>query len=155
MKIAVTSQNRKTITGHAGKCRKFWIYQIEGTQTINRTLLELPIDQSFHESAHAGSHPLDDVNVLISGGMGQGLQSRLKQKGIMAMCTPETDPDAAVQAWLSGTLAELPAELHDHGHDHGHEHDDSHHQHHHHGAPTQEVIGMQSVDQLFSNMFRK
>jgi predicted Fe-Mo cluster-binding NifX family protein len=83
--------------------------------------------------------------------MGQGLQSRLKQKGIMAMCTPETDPDAAVQAWLSGTLAELPAELHDHGH----EHDDSHHQHHHHGAPTQEVIGMQSVDQLFSNMFRK
>ncbi|MCX7144523.1 MAG: ArsR family transcriptional regulator [Proteobacteria bacterium] len=28
MTIAVTSQDRKTITGHAGKCRKFWIYDI-------------------------------------------------------------------------------------------------------------------------------
>ena len=29
MQIAVTSQNRKTITEHAGKCRKFWIYDVE------------------------------------------------------------------------------------------------------------------------------
>ncbi len=25
MKIAVASQNRKTVTAHAGKCRKFWL----------------------------------------------------------------------------------------------------------------------------------
>ena len=29
MQIAVTSQNRKTVTEHAGKCRKFWIYDIK------------------------------------------------------------------------------------------------------------------------------
>ncbi len=29
MKIAVTSQNRKTITDHAGKCRKFWLFDID------------------------------------------------------------------------------------------------------------------------------
>lgn len=29
MKIAVASQNRKEITGHTGRRRKFWIYTIE------------------------------------------------------------------------------------------------------------------------------
>lgn len=27
LRFAVTSQNRKTITEHAGKCRKFWVYE--------------------------------------------------------------------------------------------------------------------------------
>jgi predicted Fe-Mo cluster-binding NifX family protein len=52
MKIAITSQNRKTITGHAGKCRKFWVYEIENNQVLGRSLLELPMEQSFHESNH-------------------------------------------------------------------------------------------------------
>lgn len=118
MKIAVTSQNRKTITGHAGKCRKFWIYQIEEDRVLGRELLELPMEQSFHESGHADAHPLDDVNVLISGGMGQGLRNRLLQQGIQALATSETDPDRAVTAWLQGDLDELPPEL-NHGHGHG------------------------------------
>lgn len=28
MKIAIASQDRKTITGHAGQCRRFWIYEV-------------------------------------------------------------------------------------------------------------------------------
>ncbi len=43
MKIAVTSQNRKTITGHAGKCRKFWTYEIDHKEIVNKTLLELAV----------------------------------------------------------------------------------------------------------------
>ena len=45
MKIAVTSQNRKTITGHAGKCRKFWIYEIVDKKVVDNTLLELALEQ--------------------------------------------------------------------------------------------------------------
>ncbi len=122
MKIAIASQNRKTITGHAGKCRKFWIYQLEGKTVQDKHLLELPIEQSFHESAHAVAHPLDDVNVLISGGMGFGLQNRLKKMGILAVATSETDPERAVSNWLAGNLPELPPDLHSHDHDHGHHH---------------------------------
>ena len=48
MKIAITSQNRKTVTGHAGKGRKFWIYKIDGKTVLGRELLELPIEQTFH-----------------------------------------------------------------------------------------------------------
>lgn len=129
MKVAVASQNRKTVTGHAGKCRKFWIFQITGKEITTRELLELPIEQSFHESDHDQPHPLDGVDVLICGGMGQGLQNRLKQKGILAVATSETDLDRAVASWLDGTLPE--AEPEDHAHGEGHEHG-----HHHHSAQT-------------------
>lgn len=121
MKIAVASQNRKTVTGHAGRCRKFWIYEVECCQVKDKRLLELPIEQSFHESSPHAPHPLDEVNVLISSGMGGGLQNRLKQKGILAVATAETDLERAVADWLNGTLKELPPGLH-HGHDHGGQH---------------------------------
>ncbi len=119
MKIVVTSQNRKTVTGHAGKCRKFWIYDVSNGNVNDKRLLELPIEQTFHESHGAGRHPLDDINVLITAGMGDGLQRRLKQMGIMAVATAETDPERAVADWLNGTLKELPPGM-SHGHHHHH-----------------------------------
>ena len=116
LKIAVTSQNRKTITGHAGKCRKFWIYDVAAGEVQGRALLELSIDQTFHAST---ASPLAGIDALISGGMGTGLQARLRQQGVTALVTPETDPDRAVIAFLAGTLALGTPESHDHaGHDH-------------------------------------
>lgn len=38
MKIAVTSQNLSTISGHAGRCRKFWIYEVEGKRVARKDL---------------------------------------------------------------------------------------------------------------------
>ena len=109
MKIAVTSQNRTHITEHAGKCRKFWVYEVANHQVIGKELLELPFEQSFHESAHApepqATHPLEGVSLLITASAGDGLKARLHQKGMAVCVTRETDPDHAVAAWLQGTLA--------------------------------------------------
>jgi len=127
MKIAVTSQNRRTITGHAGKCRKFWIYEIRDQKVTGKTLLELPIEQSFHEAAPQALHPLDEVQVLIAGGMGPGLHRRLAVKGIKALVTTETDPDQAVTAYLHDKLAVATEGC---GHDHSHPHDHPHLHHH-------------------------
>lgn len=147
MRIAVTSQNRKTITGHAGKCRKFWIYDVEADAVSHKRLLELTLEQSFHESAANQPHPLDDVNVLICGGLGQGLQYRLKQKGIQALATAETDPDRAVAAWLEGALETLPAEAHHHDHeDHG--------QHHGQGHRHGQVLNLATLDRQFLRIFK-
>lgn len=132
MKIAVTSQNRKTVTGHAGKCRKFWIYETDGAEVTGKALLELPMDQSFHES-HGQPHPLDDANALICGGMGQGLADRLKAKGIQGLITTETDPDCAVAAFLAGRLPVGEPESHEEGHEH-------HHGHHHHPTPVHTAL---------------
>jgi predicted Fe-Mo cluster-binding NifX family protein len=116
MKIAITSQNRREVTGHAGKCRKFWIYEISDGKIGAPNLLELPKEQSFHESSPQTPHPLDEVQVLITGGMGMGLSNRLSMKGIEGIITSETSPDKAVAAYLNGSLERLAA--HDHGHAH-------------------------------------
>jgi predicted Fe-Mo cluster-binding NifX family protein len=133
MKIAVTSQNRKTITSHAGQCRKFWVYEVEDSTVGNKHLLELPRSQSFHECDHDVPHPLDGVHLLITGGLGLGLQQRLQRQGIVALATAETDPDQAITAWLAGKLIELAPDtpeghVHEYGqgHGHGHGHGSSH-----------------------------
>ena len=110
LRIAVCSQNRKTVTEHAGQCRKFWIYEVKQGQVIGKTLLELPIEQSFHASPVGQAHPLDAVNILMSAGMGSGLQQRLLQRGIQGVVTTEENPDLAVAAFLAGELDHLPAD---------------------------------------------
>lgn len=105
MKIAVTSQNRKTITAHAGKCRKFWLYKIAEDNSISRELIELGIDETFHATGKDNPHPLDSIDVLMTAGMGQGLQRRLQAKGTVAVVTEELDPDTAVNLYLSENSA--------------------------------------------------
>ena len=118
MKVAVTSQNRKTITGHAGKCRKFWIFTIKDNNIAEKELLELSIDQSFHASSPHQSHPLDDVNILISGGMGPGLIQRMAARGVQVIVTSETDLDNALNALLAGTLQHEEDKIHNHSQAH-------------------------------------
>jgi predicted Fe-Mo cluster-binding NifX family protein len=100
MKIAVTSQNKHSVTGHAGKCRKFWVYQIDNGKITSRELLELPMEQSFHASDPHEAHPLDGIQTLITGGMGEGLRRRLAVKNIQPVVTEETDLDKAVEQFL-------------------------------------------------------
>ncbi|WP_199326344.1 NifB/NifX family molybdenum-iron cluster-binding protein [Nostoc parmelioides] len=106
------------MTAHLGRCQKFWIYDMDDTTIQNKQVLQLTKDQSFHESSPKDSHPLDTVQVLISGSMGRGLARRLESKGIQPVITSETDPDTAVTAYLAGSLVVTMPEEHDHAHDH-------------------------------------
>ena len=124
MKIAVTSQNRKHITEHAGACRKFRVYRVEEGVVTDRQLIELPIEQTLHASHQGLPTPLAGIDVLISAGMGAGLHRRLIQQGVEPVLTREQDPERAVAAFLANTLERLPShDLHD-----CHEHHD-HHEH--------------------------
>jgi predicted Fe-Mo cluster-binding NifX family protein len=106
MKIAVTSENRSTVTDHAGRCQKFWIYETEYADVVEKHLVELTGSQSFHDCTLPTQ--LNGISVLITGGMASELRYRLKQQAIQAVATQETDPDRAVAAWLNGTLNESP-----------------------------------------------
>ncbi len=117
MKIAVTSQNRKSITEHAGRCRKFRLFEIEDGRIVSTELLELAKEQAFHESSPHEAHPLDVVDVLISGGMGNGMMRRLRNKGVTGIITSQSDPETAVMLYLKGKLQS--EEPHEHSH---HEH---------------------------------
>lgn len=125
-RIAVASQNRRDITEHAGRCRNFWLFDVDGGRVAGRSLLELPREASFHDSSPHARHLLDGVDLLIAGGMGEGLQARLARKGIEAVVTTERDPEHAVQLWLADSLPHAAPHSHAHGQDHGleHEHED-------------------------------
>lgn len=109
MKIAVTSQNRKAVTEHAGRCRRFWIFAVEEKRITGKEMVELSIEETFHESSHAIPNALAEIDVFITGGMGPGLVKRLARNGIEGIVTKEADPESAVSRYLDGTLEREPA----------------------------------------------
>ncbi len=100
LRIAVSSQNRKTVTDHAGRCRKFWVYEVRQNKVYDKTLRELTLEQTLHSSPLGDDHPLDDVHVMITAGMSPFLYQRLQRGGIKGYVTDESDPDKAVQMLL-------------------------------------------------------
>lgn len=132
MRIVVSSQNRKQVTGHAGMCRNFLVYEVEGGEVRSSRLVELSQDQTFHELSGQQAHPLDGAQVLITGGMGAGLRAKLGAQGIVPVVTEETDPAQAVSAYLAGRLQaadDARCAEHHHEHEHGHAHAHAHGEH--------------------------
>jgi predicted Fe-Mo cluster-binding NifX family protein len=112
MKIAVTSQNFRTITAHAGKCRRFLILsQNPQGQLVEQSRLDLPKEMSMHEFKGL-DHPLFQYDVVLTGSAGAGFIRRLNHHRIQVICTSETDPYAAARALLDGKP--LPAPEHTH-----------------------------------------
>ena len=116
--IAVTSQNRREVTEHAGRCRNFLVYEVDGVRIGQPQLIELPLGGSLHDMAPGQAHPLDEVDVLISASMGDGLRVKLAERGILACLTNETEPKIALQRYLAGELPtqDPPLQTHPHGH---------------------------------------
>ncbi len=102
MNIAVTSQNFRTITGHAGKSRRFLVYSSkpEG-EWVESDRLDLPKEMSMHEFK-GGSHPVDAFDVLITESCGVGFIRKMSMRGVTVLTTSETDPAKAVKIFTSG-----------------------------------------------------
>ncbi len=113
MKIGVTSQNFKTITGHAGKTRRFLVFSesLQG-EWYESQRIDLPKDHSMHEFK-GGAHPLDDLDVLITGSCGEGFIRKLNSRGVKVIATSETDPSYAVNRIIEGLpLAQAQPHVH-------------------------------------------
>ena len=127
MRIAITSQNFKTITGHAGKTRRFLVYETDGqglSTEVDR--IDLPAEMSLH-AYHGDDHPLflAGLDALITQGAGQGFLQRLSRHGIRVCVTSEADPARAASRVAAGVPL-APGLPHDHDHDHVHGHDPDH-----------------------------
>jgi len=121
MKIGVSSQNFRTITGHGGKSRRFMIFEANtGQEPHEAARLDLPLEMSMHAWNGVGEHPLFQLDALITGSCGEGFIRKLGGKGVTVKATSETDPLAAVKALLAGKLP--PAAPHEHEHSHSHHH---------------------------------
>lgn len=117
MRVAVTSQNFRSITGHAGKSRRFLVFEWqEGGEPAEVDRLDLPKEMSLHEY-HGDDHPLYSLalDAIITGGAGEHFVQRMGRRGIAVIATGETDIQTAVSAVAAGRPLP-PAAPHEHGH---------------------------------------
>ena len=108
MKIAVSSEDGSSVSGHAGQARLWLLYQAEpGQEPGAPQRVELDRGQVFHHFAGGVPHPLDGVNVIISASAGDGFLRRMRKRGVQVVLTSEKDSAGAVAGVLSGhTLPE-------------------------------------------------
>lgn len=109
MKISVTSQNFRTITGHAGKTRRFLIYsKNEQGEWFESDRIDLPKEMSIHEFK-GFNHPIEVVDILITSGCGAGFIHKMKSRGVEVVTTSEPDPLTAITQYALGN--DLPLSI--------------------------------------------
>jgi predicted Fe-Mo cluster-binding NifX family protein len=118
MRIAVVSNDFRTVTPHAGRSQRFLVFEAEPGQPPREVQrLELPQSYILQNYKSDRPHPLlGPVRAVIAGSAGPGVIARLRERGIATVTTTEADPATAIRLYLAGTLAaascdddELPA----------------------------------------------
>jgi predicted Fe-Mo cluster-binding NifX family protein len=120
MKIAVVSDDSKTIASHFGRAAGFIIFEIEKGQVINREFrangfthhhlagaVHQPHEHQPH--SHAGIlTALEDCEAVISCGMGQRMFVDFQSVGKEVFITDVSDAETAVHKYLKGELPNYP-----------------------------------------------
>lgn len=121
MRIAVATDDNKTITGHVGRCLAFAIYDINGEvierKEIRKNTFTLHrMENAQHREHHHGegqqhSHSsliegLKDCSVLLLSGGGWRLIEDLEKNSIKPFLTEEADIEIAVHKFAKGELVE-------------------------------------------------
>ncbi len=127
-KIAISSQDKKTITGHAGKCRNFVIYTVDTEGNYTTKPLNLEKGEALHDSFQgtSQSNPIFDMDIFLTQSIGQGAIEKLATKNVRTYIIEETDPETAINKLIEGTLKAFSNVGHHHDHEHGHDHGQGH-----------------------------
>jgi transcriptional regulator with XRE-family HTH domain/predicted Fe-Mo cluster-binding NifX family protein len=133
MKIAIITDDEKTISQHFGRAPYYMVFTIEEGKIVNREMRNKMNHNQFsaqpHEEEHehgaahgcgAGSHDkhvsmasaIADCEVLLCGGMGMGAYNSMVQLNIKPVVTELQDIEEAVQAFIDGKLIDHTELLH-------------------------------------------
>lgn len=104
MKIAISSEDGSSVSGHAGQARRWLLYQAEpGHAPGAPQCVELERGQVFHHFADAGAHPLDGVDVIVAASAGDGFVRHMRKRGVKIVLTSQKDAARAAAGVLAGT----------------------------------------------------
>ena len=117
MKIAVTYENGEVFQ-HFGRTEQFKVYEVENGKILSSQVL--PTGGTGHE-ALADFLAGNQIETVICGGLGDGMQVALSIVGIEVVSGIQGDADGAVEAYLRGELesAGVNCSHHEEGHDCG------------------------------------
>jgi predicted Fe-Mo cluster-binding NifX family protein len=133
-RLAITTDDGHTISGHFGRARFYEVISIADGQVVSRERREKPGHHSGgdtshgphgHAAEHSGGHghhgnhhhmiaPILDCQVVVTAGMGEGAWQGLQAAGMTTIVTPIRVIDDAVQAYLQGTLENHLDRVHSH-----------------------------------------
>lgn len=138
MKIAVVTNNEKTISAHFGQAKYYLVFTVKDGEIVDRELRDKPVHQGRGHHQH-GDHqhdddpdhshghgqgrglgrrnvatlaPVSDCEVVLARGMGQRFYGSALQAGIRVIITDLARPEEAVKAYLEGTLTNHTENLH-------------------------------------------
>jgi predicted Fe-Mo cluster-binding NifX family protein len=136
MKIAIVTDDNETISQHFGRAKKYSVLTIDDGQIIARELREKANHQDFQREGLEGQHQhqndprgrgfgrhsgekhkrmfatINDCQILLARGMGQGAYNGLQQMGIQPIITDIPEIEKAVQAVIEESIEDHPERLH-------------------------------------------
>ena len=132
MKIAVITDDGTTISQHFGRAQYYMVCTVEDGKIVAREMRDKMGHQHFTSEAHDdppdprghGFSPssqdkhaqmataIADCDVLIVRGMGRGAYVSMEQANIKPIVTELPTVDAAVQAYIDGTIQDHTERLH-------------------------------------------
>jgi len=135
MKIAAVSEDGVTISQHFGRAPFYVVVTIEDGKVTSREKREKIGHAQFAGEPHGahgsgadarghgfepeaqGRHArmveaIADCDVLLARGMGAGAYESIKRAGVRPVVTDVEDVDAAIHAFLAGTLTDHVEKLH-------------------------------------------
>lgn len=106
MKVAVATSDFAKVAGHAGRARKWLVFDVDADGHVGEpSRVELEHDNVFHYAEDGRPHPLDGIDALIAQSAGDGFLKNMEKRGIKPVLTAETDPAKAVTDYLAATLS--------------------------------------------------
>jgi predicted Fe-Mo cluster-binding NifX family protein len=124
-RIAIASDDEKTVASHLGRTKGFVICDVEDGKIRNREYRLNTFTGHVRGSEHAGcgtnKHEpvlaaLADCKTVVSHGMGRRIYDDLRQVGIDVIITGESDIEEVIRLYLNGVLIDRPELGCDHGH---------------------------------------
>ncbi|MCD4673029.1 MAG: cupin domain-containing protein, partial [Anaerolineaceae bacterium] len=132
MKIALITNNGKTISQHFGRAAYYLVLTIENGEIVDREMRDKMGHSQFHAAEHeeapnAAGHGMDasshnkhvsmaeviaDCKYLLCGGMGRGAYNSMQRLNITPVVTDLQDVEAAAQAFIDGKLVDHTDLLH-------------------------------------------
>ncbi len=131
MKIALITDDGKTISQHFGRAPYYLVVTIDEGKVIDRETREKMGHNQFsghgHEEGHGEQHGLDsgshgkhaqmadiisDCQVVICGGMGTGAYESMRRLNIQPLVTDLVEIEQAIQAYIDGKLVDHTERLH-------------------------------------------
>ncbi len=117
MRIAVTTENN-IICGHFGHAKNFSVFTVEDGKIVSREELDT---QGNHCATMPAFIKENNIDAVITSGMGQGAVDGLAAVGIKSYSGAMGDPVKAVEKLIEGELKNVGANCS------GHEHGSCHH----------------------------